>query len=79
MKKELISNEHPENANAKDKKYFYPRLLTAIEWSKDSLQETLQKVQNMRRERTLNSLMEQCLLATLLLLLSVSSLWHSLK
>ena len=31
MKKELISNECPENANAKDKKHFYPRLLTATE------------------------------------------------
>ena len=49
LKKKLIENEYPDKeTNAEKKKYFVPKLLTASDWCKDVLTETLDKIKEMR-------------------------------
>ena len=52
MKKLLIENEHPNpTVDPNDKKCFLPKFLTAMDWMKDNLNETLAKIVVIRRER----------------------------
>ena len=52
MKKLLIDDECEKlPAAAEEKKCFYPELLTAAEWSKDALTETIEKINLFRSGR----------------------------
>jgi hypothetical protein len=48
MKAMLIADEHPNTSDEKLKKFFFPKLLTAADWSKDNLEATLVKIEELR-------------------------------
>ena len=51
MKSMLVDNDHPNNKDENARKFFDPKLLTANDWSKDNLDETLVKIYQMRSSR----------------------------
>ena len=51
LKKMLVDNEYPGKTDLNDKKYFYPRFLTATDWQKDRLDDTLAKIDKIRKGR----------------------------
>ena len=51
MKKRLVENEYPNTIDPKIKKYFYPKFLTAVDWQKDHLDNTLRMIADIRRNR----------------------------
>ena len=54
LKKMLIDNEHPGETDANKKKHLCPRFLTATDWQRDRLDDTLAKINETRlsRDRT---------------------------
>ena len=54
LKKMLIENEYQGETDANNKKCFYPRFLTATDWQRDRLDDTLAKINETRlsRDRT---------------------------
>ena len=48
MKQLLVEHEHPNAKCEMTKKCFFPRLLTAKDWSKDVVDTTLLKMREMR-------------------------------
>ena len=48
MKSLLIQHEHPNSNGEMTKKFFFPKLLTASDWSKDVVDMTLLKINEMR-------------------------------
>ena len=51
MKMMLVKDEYPNPKNDVEKKFFFPMLLTADDWSKDRLDETLIKISDIRSKR----------------------------
>ena len=53
LKKLLIDDEHPNpTTDPNEKKFFLPKFLTATDWMKDNLSETLAKIVGVRLERS---------------------------
>ena len=52
MKETLLDNEHPNpTTDPNEKNHFLPKCLTAMDWMKDNLTDTLAKIVPMRIER----------------------------
>ena len=52
LKKLLVENKYPNpTTHPNDKKYFLPKLLIAINWIKDNLDNTLLKIVEVHRSR----------------------------
>ena len=53
LKKILLEDEHEaDTVDPSKMKCFMPKLLTAVEWSKDCLQSSLEKIAEMRQTRS---------------------------
>lgn len=52
MKELLVNNEFPNTLNWKKEKFFTPKLFTAPDWSRDVVDETMTKLNELRRLRT---------------------------
>ena len=52
IKKQLINHKYTNTpCDTKDKKFFSPKLLTACEWSKDLINEMLEKIRTLRSDK----------------------------
>ena len=49
IKEILLKDEYPNDTKWKEKKFFMPKLLTTLDWSRDIVEDTLKKLEDIQR------------------------------